>query len=75
MKNASREVIPSGRMAGRVPLLQLGQGECKWPSRCDVEVIGGFLFCGRPADGGSYCAKHQALTYVRQRGSERTKPA
>ena len=58
-----------------VPLVRLREGQCKWPARYDVRVIGGYLFCGRSTDGHSYCTKHQALTCVRQGGPGRTRPA
>jgi hypothetical protein len=75
MEDANREVKPPRKMTGLVPLLRLGQCECKWPTRYDADVIGGFLFCGRRTDGQSYCAEHRALTCVQQRGRERTKSA
>ena len=75
MENAAHEMRPPRRREGLVPLVGLRECQCKWPAKYDARVIGGFLFCGRSTDGQSYCAKHQALTCVRQRGRERTKPA
>jgi hypothetical protein len=67
------EVWPTRRTIGPVPLLRLRQCECKWPTKHDARVIGGYLFCGRPTDGHSYCAEHRPLIFAKQR-YVRTRP-
>lgn len=51
---------------GRVDLIDLEPGQCKWPTR---EVAGTHLFCGSPVHSGSpYCASHHARAYVGAKG-------
>jgi hypothetical protein len=42
-------------------LTSLGPRMCHWPVEERPDLPGHFLFCGRPASGGRYCAAHTAL--------------
>jgi hypothetical protein len=50
------------RKTCNVNLINLRNGDCKWPAG-----EGPYLFCGKPAveDGAPYCAMHAEMAYVK----------
>lgn len=54
--------LPKARpepIARNIPLLDLTEGDCRWPTRDEPAAIGRFLFCGCQVSRGSpYCEAH-----------------
>jgi hypothetical protein len=63
VKSAHRDQIAARNKLRLVPLVQLGQVECKWPAKFDVRVVGGFVFV-RAQPTTTPTATQGGLTYV-----------
>jgi hypothetical protein len=55
---------------GRVTLLDLRPGQCKWPVNAPPRG-GEYHFCGLPQAAGPYCSEHHKLGYQKGTGPRR----
>jgi hypothetical protein len=63
--NVIEDVVATLPQAGKI-LLNLRDGECKWPVAYDPDAVGGWWFCAKRAmPGRAYCQHH---TKVKLRG-------
>jgi GcrA cell cycle regulator len=59
LRPPSQRSAPNRRRDGKVQLVDLNYGACKWPSG-----TGPYLFCGKPVhDDRQYCLTHCRLAY------------
>jgi hypothetical protein len=63
-------VAPSGPIVpseGGYTILDLGFGQCRWPTACGLPDGLSFRFCGKPAPLGSWCDEHMRQVKVQVR--------
>ena len=62
-QSAAREEPEPEVAAPGVSLLELHQGQCKFPISGTMDTV--YRFCGAATDGHIYCQHHRELAYAR----------
>lgn len=61
--HAPRPVPLTAALPGRVLLLDLQPGQCRWPVN-EPPKGGQYLFCGLPKANGPYCEQHHRVAFT-----------